>query len=552
MATNEGRLGETLRAYQEQFAGHFGNAPIGVVTTSLDAGEPSRYLAVNDSFCQQTGYSWMELNGKDFLGIVHPQDQPALDEQVDSIAAGSADRISTDVRIVDRDGNELVNRVTGDAIAQPDGTRYLAMFWQDMTATARTQAELRQLEDELAQSRRWESLGQLTEGIAHDFNNLLTVISSYSSLVHDEITVAEASQGTSRWGPVRWDVRQIEEAADRAKRLVKHLMAFTRREEAEPVIADPGDQIADATGLLDEVLGDHIAISARPGRALWQVRVDPGMFKQAIINIALNARDAMPAGGQIDITVDNLDTATTDLHSAYSQTDLAEFAELLPGRYVLIRISDTGVGMDPVIAERAFEPFFTTKSDDDAAGLGLSAVRRFAARSGGRAWLTSQAGHGTTVTLMVPTAPGSTTTKPLAGTGQERSIGTIVVVDDEPAIRDVAHRVLTSAGYRVVTAANGPDALTLLADPAVAADILLADVVMPGITAQEFLSRAKELRPAIRVLFMSGYERPDEAPGWPEGGIEVIAKPFTRPTLLVRIQQAMAAGAERAAKPTAR
>ncbi len=397
MATNEGpanesssaavygQLGETLLAGQERFTSQFGDAPIGIIAISLGAGQQSRYIAVNDAFCQQTGYTRQELNGKEFLGLVQPEDQPALDALIDAIAAGTAGRVGTDVRLVDKDGNVVFARLSGGAMTQSGGTRYLAIFCQDITETIRMRTELRELDAELAQSRRRESLGQLAEGIAHDFNNLLTVISSYSSLVRDEITVAEASQGTSRWGPVRWDVQQIEEAADRAKRLIKHLMAFTRREGAEPVLADPGEQVSDAVVLLAEVLGDHIAISARPGRALWQINVDPGMLKQAIINIAVNARDAMPAGGQIDIAIDNIDTTATGLPaSRFTQTDLAELAELLPGRYVLIRISDTGAGMDTVIAERAFEPFFTTKSGDEAAGLGLSAVRRFTARCGGR------------------------------------------------------------------------------------------------------------------------------------------------------------------------
>ena len=170
--------------------------------------------------------------------------------------------------------------------------------------------------------------------------------------------------------------------------------------------------------------------------------------------------------------------------------------------------------MDQVVAERAFEPFFTTKGGDATAGLGLSAVRRFAAGTGGKAWLTSKPGYGTTVTILLPAAQSAEGIVPHQGyPGARASAGTIVVVDDEPTIRDVAHRVLTAAGYHVTTAANGLETLTLLADPAVAADLVLADVVMPGITAQDFLARLRQLRPGIKVLFMSGYERPDEAAG---------------------------------------
>jgi PAS domain S-box-containing protein len=559
MAANEGqadeaapaadteKLAHALQAQQSQFSRDFGDAPVGIIAIGLSVSGSCKYLAVNDAYCQQTGYSGSELIGKDFLGIFHPEDQPPLDDLVHVIATEAEQSLAADARIVTREGDVMPVRLTGQAIRPDCGARYLAVFCQDISANLQLRAELGQLEAELAQSRRRQSLGQLAEGIAHDFNNLLTVISSYSSLVHDEITVAESSQGTSRWGPVRWDVRQIEEATDRAKRLVKHLMAFTRREQAEPAIADPGRLTADAAALLQGVLGERITISVHPDSGLWQVNVDPAMLRQAIINIALNAREAMPAGGQIDVTFDNVDTGDANLGAAgYSPADLGEFAQLLPGRYVLIRISDTGVGMDSVIAERAFEPFFTTKTTDEGAGLGLSAVHRFAARTGGRAWLNSHPGEGTTVTLMLPGAPASSAVKgDLDGASTETYAGTVLVADDELAIRDVAHRVLTSAGYRVMTAGNGPEAIALLASQA-PIDLLLADVVMPGITAGEFLARAREACPGIRMLFMSGYERPEDAHGWPDASVEVITKPFTRPTLLVKVQQAMAATTERA------
>jgi len=547
-------LGERLRTCQQEFTQLFGSLPVGVIAASLAGGEASRYLAVSDSFCQQTGYSRSELNGKDILTIIHPEEQPLVDELISSIAAGESTQVNAGARIVDRDGNVLNTRLTGGVIEPPGGARYLAISCENVTDITSLRSELRQLQDELAQSRRREGLVHLAEGIAHDFNNLLTVISSYSSLVQDEITIAEASQGTSRWGPVRWDVRQIEEATGRAKRLVAHMMAFSRQERFEPQLADLNDQVSDAIVLLDEVLGDQITISKRSGRALWQVDIDTNLLRQAIINLALNARDAMPAGGQIEVAIDNVDTTDSGWPEAgVSRPELEQLGELLPGRYVAIRVSDTGTGMDPVVADRAFEPFFTTKNDDDGAGLGLSAVRTFAARSSGRTWLTSQPGQGTTVTIILPAAPGSSAIDPDRA-GQRTSSGTIVVADDELAMRDVVHRVLTSAGYAVMTAANGADALALLADQAIPADLLLVDVVMPGITSQDFIIRARKLRPGIRILFMSGYQRPDDVSAWPDPSFEVIAKPFARSTLLVRVQQAMASAAtgDQAAPPLAR
>jgi len=553
-------LGEIFQISNERFDGQFGAAPWGLIVTSLQMGQPSRYLTVSETFGQQSGYSPAELIGKDFLSIIHPEDQPAIDDLIGHLATGAVGQIGTQVRLLAKDDSTVVLQLAGRAMKAADGTGYLAIYTQDSTEIVRLRAELRQLEGELARSRRLESLGQLTEGIAHDFNNLVTVIASYSSLVNDEITVVEASDGTSRWGPVRWDMRQIEDAAERARRLIKHLMAFARREQTEPVTADLGELAVDATELLRQVIGEHIEIGVTSDSGLWPVKVDPSMLRQAILNIAINSRDVMPTGGKITLSVDNVDTALantgqantglvntglvntgqTDPHrGGWSEADLSELAELLPGRHVRLRISDTGAGMDHVVAERAFEPFFTTKGGDATAGLGLSAVRRFAAGAGGQAWLTSKPGYGTTVTILLPAAQGAERVTPYDYPGARASVGTIVVVDDEPAIRDVAHRVLTTAGYHVTTAANGLEALTLLGDPAIVADLVLADVVMPGITAQEFLTRLRQLRPGIKVLFMSGYERPDDAAGWPEPAISVIAKPFSRPALLMRITQVL-------------
>ena len=292
--------------------------------------------------------------------------------------------------------------------------------------------------------------------------------------------------------------------------------------------------------MLRQVIGEHIEISVASDGGLWPVKVDPSLLRQAIINVAINARDAMPVGGRITLSSTTSIRLRRPSRSGWSEADQSELVELLPGRHVRLRITDTGTGMDQVVAERAFEPFFTTKGGDATAGLGLSAVRRFAVGAGGKAWLTSKPGYGTTVTILLPAVLSAEGIVPHQGyPGARASAGTIVVVDDEPAIRDVAHRVLTAAGYHVTTVANGLEAITLLADPAPAADLVLADVVMPGITAQDFLARLRQLRPGIKVLFMSGYERPDEAAGWPEPAIAVIAKPFSRLALLMRITQAM-------------
>jgi PAS domain S-box-containing protein len=536
-----GDCGEALRVSEQRFRQEFGRMPAGMLMTSLAANRLNSYLAVNDTFCELTGYSRRELGRGDFLGNFHPEDQPVLEALIQGVISGRTGQIQADARLVRKDGEIVFVHLTGSAILPPAGERYLTTFIEDTTAAESARAEIRRLEHELQRSRRLESAGQLVGGIAHDFNNLLTVIANYASLVRDEVSVAEATESSTRWEPVRWDVEQIEDAADRARRLVKHMLAFARREEGQPVVVDFGQLINDVGRLLREMLGEHIPLVTRQGAGLWPVEADPGLLEQVIMNITVNARDAMPTGGRVTIETANIDT----VNLAADRPDAADLAELLPGRYVELRITDSGAGMDTVTAERAFEPFFTTKNGDQAAGLGLSAVSRLAARAGGRAWLRSQPGRGTTVTVILPAAPGSGSgaASPAAAdhTMVIEHVGTVLVVDDEAAIRDVTHRVLTSAGYRVMMAASGQEALDLLRNPGMPADLLLADVVMPGMTGKDFAARVQAIRPGIRMLFMSGYERPGaDAESWPAPGTQVIGKPFSRAALLARVTQLLA------------
>jgi two-component system cell cycle sensor histidine kinase/response regulator CckA len=265
-----------------------------------------------------------------------------------------------------------------------------------------------------------------------------------------------------------------------------------------------------------------------------------------IVNVAMNARDAMPTGGQLSISADNIDATKIDRPDARTgERDADEIAGLLPGPYVGLRIADNGTGMDPLIAAQAFEPFFTTKRGGLAAGLGLTAVQRIATQAGGKAWLRSEPGRGTTIVIVLPAAHGAgyDTLRPaIVPQRTERRQDSVLVVDDDPQIRTVIHRVLTSAGYRVATAANGQDALAQLKDESMPADLLLTDVVMPGIVGRAFIGKVQELRPGIQVLFMSGYERPPNSPkGWPASEVPLLAKPFSRSALLAMVAKMLAA-----------
>jgi len=531
-----GYWGEALRASEQQSWRQFGRAPVGLILAGLTADRGCVCVAVNETCCELTGYSRRETSGADFLSFFHPEDQPALEILIQDVLSGAIDQLAADTRLIRNDGEIVWVSLTGSVILPPVGERYLATFIENTTAAHQARAEMQLLERELHRSRRLASLGQLVGGISHDFSNTLTVIASYASLVRDELVVAEATESAAKWGPVRWDVEQITEAADHAKRLIRHLLAFARREETEPEPVDLGQMIGDATGLLSEVLGEHVPIVTRQPHGLWEVQTDPGLLKQAIINIALNARDAMPGGGQLVIDAANIDME--NLPADWRGT--TELAELLPGRYVAFRVTDTGTGMDAGTVEHAFEPFFTTKTGDSAAGLGLPIVRRFATQVGGNAWIRSELGKGTTVTVVLPAAAGSDSPVIYHAPAIE-FVGTVLVVDDESAIRDVIHRVLTTAGYRVVTAAHGDEAISLLGDPELTVDMILTDVVMPGMTGGAFADQAHAMFPGLPILFMSGYEQDSAGAAGLDPLAQIISKPFSRPTLLAKVTQMLGA-----------
>ena len=532
-------------ARERWFQQGFQHVPCGMVVMSAAPCRPNLYLAANDSFCRLAGYSWAELAGREFLGDFHPDEQADLDAAFDQVISGDSPSIRGDSRIIRKDGETVQVRLSVAAVQPAAGERYLWAFVEDVTPAERAAAEIDQLRHELARSRRMKSLGHLLDGIAHDFNNLLVVIGSYASLVHEAVSMAEAADSATRWRPVRSDVEQIQDSAERAKMLIKHMLAFARRESAQVEDLELGQVLSDAGLLLSELMGEQIPVTIQPAWGAWPVRTTSAMLELMITDIATNARDAMPSGGQFTITTENVDTSSSAgvAHLAISQRDANELTVLLSGRYVLLRFTDTGTGMDPAIAERAFDPFFTTKDQKSSAGLGLTAVHGFAAQAGGRAWLQSEPGLGTTVTVALPAAPGSGYDVASTGATQTWSKpggGSVLVIDDNPQIREVVHRVLSSAGYRVTTAANGQDALTLLDDPDVTADLVLTDVVMPGISGNAFAAQLQAKSPDTKILFMSGYERPQN-PGetWPGENLQVIGKPFSRAALLATVSQVL-------------
>jgi PAS domain S-box-containing protein len=399
------------------------------------------------------------------------------------------------------------------------------------------EVEKERLLNELHHARRLESLGELAGGIAHDFNNLLAVIINYAAFVAENLDAAEPGSDEEKRHVMRTDVEQISLAAQRAAHLTHQLLAFARREVVQPEIVDVNAVVTDVEQLLKSTLGEHIELRSVLAPDLRSVLIDPGRLEQILVNLAVNARDAMPDGGTLTIH-----TANLDVDEDYT----AHRAELSPGPYVDLRVSDNGKGMTREVAERAFDPFFTTKPAGQGTGLGLATIYGIVEQAGGRTQIRSESGIGTTATVLLPATDGtpSRTGRPI-GAAQLRGEATILLVEDEDALREVTRRILAGTGYRVLTAANGDEALAAAAEQAEPIDLLLTDVVMPQMHGPQLAERIQRVRPSIGVMFMSGFAQPIlESGGHLDAGVTLIEKPFSGPALLAKVSQVLKRGTQ--------
>jgi signal transduction histidine kinase len=386
------------------------------------------------------------------------------------------------------------------------------------------QAERERMANRLHQAQRLESLGQLAGGVAHDFNNLLAVILSCTGFV---------AEATADDESVRADVDQIRTAAERAARLTRQLLIFGRQDKADIEVLDLGAIVNDVRDLLTRTIGEDITLAVRPAPGLPAIRADRGQIEQVLVNLAVNARDAMPEGGTLTIGLGTalLDEEYTRLHP-----------QITPGRYVELSVSDTGVGMPPEIVSRIFEPFFTTKAPGKGTGLGLATVHGIIASAGGSLSVYSEPGIGTTFRAFFPPAEGQAA-MPVEPPDDAATRGrgeTVLVVEDEPAVREITARILRRGGYSVLAAASGPEALSLITGREF--DVLLTDLVMPEITGMELAQRVQQAHPGVAVLFMSGYSQDVLGPrGALEEGVPLIQKPFAATELLKAVRAVIAA-----------
>jgi len=387
----------------------------------------------------------------------------------------------------------------------------------------RAEEEKTALQEQLRQSQKMEAIGKLAGGVAHDFNNLLTVIHGYSELI------LKSLDQSSR---LRQDVQEILNASERASSLTRQLLAFSRKQVLQPKVLDLNDHVPNMDKMLRRMIGEDVELVTLLAKDLGRIKADPGQIEQVILNLAVNAKDAMLNGGKLTI-----ETANVKLDKSYARSHIG----VTPGHYVMLSVSDTGAGMTPEIKERIFEPFFTTKEEGKGTGLGLSTVYGIVQQSGGNVWVYSEPGVGTTFKIYLPTIeedteslrPTALSTKPMQG------FETILLVEDEETVRKLACTVLQKYGYTVLEAPNGEEALRIVqgqnGNPI---HLMVTDVVMPGMSGRQLAERLVSLWPKLKVLYMSGYT--DNAivhHGVLDPGIAYIQKPFAPDALASKVRE---------------
>jgi PAS domain S-box-containing protein len=515
------KLSEAARRELEQkYWMTFDFAPIGIAHVSGDG----TYLLVNDTFCTMLGASREEVLGANYRAFTHTDDLERSDIVVARLSEETSAQMTVEKRFNRRDGRVVWCEVTSkrDPNAASGTVRFISTF-RDITE--RKDAEERQnaLESQLQQSQKMEAVGRLTGGVAHDFNNLLTVVLINLELVRERVESDPKM------------VRQIDSALGAGRRgadLTQRLLAFSRRQALEPKTVDVNLRISELISLLEKALGETIKIKQRVGTDLWKATVDPSQFDSAIMNLAINARDAMPDGGILEINTENV---VVDEVYAIQRPGLST------GPYIRVSVTDTGMGMSPETIEKAFEPFFTTKAVGKGSGLGLSMVYGFVKQSGGHVSIYSEVDVGTTIALLLPLAPDQSVIN-FAAPDVRRTGGNerILVVEDDVDVRLAAVLLLNALGYRTLEAGTASEAFNVFADnPDI--DLVMSDVILPGgEDGAGFARRAQALRPSIKVLFMSGYT--DDVlthDGRLDAGTMLLHKPFTRDQLAEKVRSAI-------------
>ncbi len=519
-ATERKRAEEALRKSESKYKTLVENLPQKIFLKDRD----SIYISCNEHYANDLRIAPADIAGKtdyDFYPEELAEKYRADDKRI--MESGRTEEIKE--RYI-QDGRDVWVHTVKTPVMDGNGSviGILGIFW-DITERKEAEEEMAALQEQFRQSQKMESIGRLAGGIAHDFNNLLTVIKGYGQL-----SLIELKEGD----PLRGNLEEIKNATDKASDLVRQLLAFSRRQILEFKVLDLNTALRNLEKMLRRVIGEDIELVMHLPEDLGGVKTDPGQIEQVIMNLAVNAKDAMPLGGKLII-----ETANVELDGAYARRHVA----VTPGRYVMLAVSDTGVGMTPEVRDRVFEPFFTTKEEGKGTGLGLSTVYGIVKQSGGNIWVYSELGKGTTLKIYLPRVD-----EPLeeieettaAKNGLPRGSETILVVEDDEEVRRLAVQVLKGQGYRVLDAPQGLDAFLIAEKHQGPIHLLVTDVVMPKMSGREVAERVASIRPGIKVLYMSGYTDNTIAHhGVLEAGLHYIQKPFSIDGLVIKVTEVL-------------
>jgi PAS domain S-box-containing protein len=503
-----GRHREGLPDRDEVLRRAFEDAPIGMALVGLD----ERIVEANAALCHMLRYARDELVRRTVPEITHPDDLTVEAKPKDEMRAGASLAFVIEKRYVRSDGTVLLGRLSVSALLDEHGmpAYYLGQL-EDVTREREAERALREREAELARALRLDSLGRLAGGVAHDFNNLLTVILG---------TAESLAEGLVLDDPLLADVDLIRETALRARDLTRQLLAVGRQHQGAPTEVSVRRVVRASERLLARVLGEDVALAIDVADDVGHVLIDPTQLEQVLLNLATNARDAMPAGGRFTLRV-------------RAVTLTAPPPPLPAGRFIELCAEDSGVGMDDAVREQIFDPFFTTKRVGRGTGLGLATVYGIVQLAGGDIRVESQTGHGSRFTVLLPESEAPADDRPSTPDPVAPGAGVALLVEDDASVRGVVARILRRGGYRVLAPA-GPEEALALARSGCEIDVIVTDVVMPGLNGADLYARIEQARGPRPVVFMSGYAKANPALLSAHGGF--VSKPFTPDTLLAAVR----------------
>ncbi|MDP6451992.1 MAG: PAS domain S-box protein [SAR202 cluster bacterium] len=480
--------------------------------------QEDRVIYHNSAWSNLLGYSLVEMGEKSFFEHVDPKQRADVREYYQALIQGTADPREHEMSILTQDGAELVMDSKPHIVTFGD-RRGLMVVMRDIT-------ERKRLQNQLFQAQKMEAIGQMAGGVAHDFNNLLSVIMLVSNFA--------ASEDSLDISELKRYFNEIHDVAESGAQLTRQLLTISRNQAIEPTIVDFNELIGSLDNILRRIIGEHINLTFLPSPVLGTVRIDRGQMDQVLINLALNARDAMPDGGELIIHTQNI---TLDQGGSNS------FPDLDPGEYVLITVGDTGVGMSPDVMAKIFDPFFTTKDDSDGTGLGLSTCYGIIKQNGGHITADSEQHQGATFTIYLPKVDD--VPRQLLDTEEAISTltgtETILLAEDEPSVRGIASTILRSQGYTVLEGSDGREALEIaLNHSPEQIDLLLTDMVMPEMDGRELVAHFRDIFPQSRVMYISGYPGDDESfEDSQDQATYALHKPFTPAELLLKVREAL-------------